>query len=420
MAAWAVVAAGVAHAAAFPARALVSASSWDDPGFLRSFRARGDPIPLAWKAWPRPGPVLGSVPGAVRARFVDGRIDCITLLFLDAGTYFGYVPRDKADEVRAAGEEDFRKRHAEVEAAVLAALEKTAAGPATTARIGRTNRMRQSVRVFPCGDLFARFQSVPAQLVKVTLFRTRGAAFSWMDPAVAAMATEGRTRARVAAVRTSTSGDRFLADIPLMPQGDRAYCGVSALAMVLQTLGLNVDTEDLAAAAGIRFGSTAGSKIMETYFAAATEGNFKFARADTLDMARVQATIDRGLPVIVWRRWSQERDYLHTQFARRLAADPRAQLPPADADDRAAWPKDRNFNHASVVTGYNARRGEILFTESWSESLRGRRMRTEEMAATSHCVFYARWREPDEPAPAPTIDGNAGPEQDRSFSPRRI
>ena len=403
MAALVVAAAGLVQAAPFPAEAVVSAARWDEPGFLRSLRSRGDPTPLAWKAWPRPGPVLGAEPCAVRVRFVDGRIDCITLLFLDAGTYFGYVPRDQADEVKAAGGEAFRKMHAEVEATVLAALEKTAAGPGTTVRIGRTSRLRQNVRVFPCGDLFARFQSVPAQLVKVTLFRTREAALSWVDPAVGAMSPKGRAGVRAASVRTNPLGDRFLADIPLMPQGDRAYCGVSALAMVAQTLGLNLDTEDLAAAAGIRFGSTAGSKIMETYFAAATEGDFKFARADTLDMVRVQAAIDSGLPVLVWRRWSQERDYLHTRFARRLATDPLAQLPPADADDRAAWPKDRNFNHASVVTGYNARRGEILFTESWSESLRGRRMRTEEMAATSHCVFYARWREPDEPPPPPLV-----------------
>ena len=387
------------RAAPFPAEALTRPASWDEPSVRNGFRSRGANTPVAWKNWPDPAPMLGGRPVALRGRFVEGKIDCITLLFLDAGIHFGYVPQEDAAEVRAHGEEAFRKLHARVEVAVLGALADLAGGPPEEVLVGRTVRLRQKVKIFRLGEAFARFQSTPGQLVKVTLFRDRESAASWMDPAVSKMSPQGRVGARNAAWRNNPLGDHYLPDLPLMPQGDRAYCGVSALAMVLQDLGLNLDTEDLAAGAGIRFGSTAGSHIMETYFAAATEGGFKFVRADKLDMGRLSQAIDHGMPVLVWRRWSQERDFLHTQFARRLANDPTAQLPPADDDDRAAWPTDRKQNHASILTGFNAQRGEVIFTESWNESLRGRRMRFEEMAGTSYCVFYADWRGPEESLP---------------------
>ena len=186
------------------------------------------------------------------------------------------------------------------------------------------------------------------------------------------------------------NGDRLLASIPLFPQGDRAYCGVSALSMSMQYLGLNLDTEDYAAAAGIRYGSTKGSKIREVYEAAGKEADMKLSRSTKFDFRKVQATLDLGLPVIVWRRWAKERDYVHTTFAARYARDPTSVLPKADMNDRATWPDKKAYSHASVITGYNAKRGEVIFTESWGEAARNRRMRYEEMEGTVYYTFYPR------------------------------
>jgi hypothetical protein len=41
-----------------------------------------------------------------------------------------------------------------------------------------------------------------------------------------------------------------------------------------------------------------------------------------------------------------------------------------------------------VVNGYNAVRREVIFTESWGESARNRRMRIEELEGTSYLAYY--------------------------------
>jgi hypothetical protein len=193
-----------------------------------------------------------------------------------------------------------------------------------------------------------------------------------------------------AAVRRTPSGDTVIDGVPVFPQGDRAYCGVSALAMAMRFCGLSLDTEELAAGAGIRFGSTRKSHIREVYDAAATEAGLSLSRTERFDFARARTSIDAGFPVIVFRRWSQERDYVHTMFAKRYAADATAELPRPDPTDQKQWPTRDSYAHASIVNGYNAQRREVIFTESWSELARNRRMRFEELERTSYLAYYPR------------------------------
>jgi hypothetical protein len=42
------------------------------------------------------------------------------------------------------------------------------------------------------------------------------------------------------------------------------------------------------------------------------------------------------------------------------------------------------------VNGYNQARGEVIFTESWDERVRNRRMRAEEMEGTSYLSCYPK------------------------------
>jgi len=154
--------------------------------------------------------------------------------------------------------------------------------------------------------------------------------------------------------------------------------------------GLTLDTEEFAAGAGIRFGSTRKSHIREVYDAAATEAGLSMARTERFDFARARGSIDAGFPVIVFRRWSQERDYVHTMFAKQFAQDSSVQLPRPDANDQKQWPTRDSYAHASVVNGYNAERREVIFTESWSEMARNRRMRFEELERTSYIAYYPR------------------------------
>jgi hypothetical protein len=114
----------------------------------------------------------------------------------------------------------------------------------------------------------------------------------------------------------------------------------------------------------------------------------RLPRTTQFEFERARASIDAGLPVVVFRRWSQERDFLHSAVAQRLLKDPTATLPKPDLNDRKAWPTRDDFAHSSIITGYHAARREVIFTESWGERSRNRRMRVEEMEGTVYLAYY--------------------------------
>lgn len=381
---------GAQNAGPFPAAALLDSAEWDTAAFRDAFRPAVSPTRVVHKFWPGPVRLFDLEPHAVIARCRDETIECLTLLFLDAGTHFGYVPKSEARRTEAENRDAFRILHTRIADTVRAGVESLADGPGTAATLGREPMLSQSVTLYRTGNLTARLHRIEEQLVKLVLFRQEPAARQWFDPAELERRDTQREATYARATTRHPNGDVLLDDVPILPQGDRAYCGVSALAMAMQSLGLWIDTEDYAASAGIRYGSTQGSHIRETYEAAAAEAGFRLARATAYDHEKAIASIDAGLPVIVWRRWTQERDFLHTAFLKKLARDPEARLPEADATDRASWPGRQAYNHASVITGYNTERQEVLFTESWSESLRHRRMRPEEMAGTAYYTFSLR------------------------------
>ena len=374
----------------FPEEVLTDTSLWDSPGFVEAFQPRRSPTRLVHRFWPEPVDLFGRRPHQVIARFQGDPIDSLTLLFLDSGTHFGYIPRTQARQTEKEHQATFRRLYDETLEAVTRGLEALSGESGSALTLGREPMLTQPTRLFRTGNAFARLHAIEEQLVKVVFFREEALARHWIDPALAAESPRDRRETFEKSVTTGNQGDVLIEDIPLLPQGDRAYCGVSALAMGMQRLGLYLDTEDYAAAAGIRYGSTQGSHIREVYDAAGAELGLRMSRGTRFDFDKVQDCIAAGLPVIVWRRWTQDRDYLHTMFARKLSQDPTATLPEPDANDRESWPADRAYNHASVITGFNRDRGEVIFSESWTEQFRNRRMRFEEMEGTAYYTFLLR------------------------------
>ena len=379
--------AAAAGAPPFPGKVLTDTSLWDSPGFVEAFQPRRSPTRLVHRFWANPVEVFGRCPHQIIARFQGDPIDSLTLLFLDSGTHFGYIPRNQARQTEQDHRETFRQLHDETLEAVTRGLETLSGERGTPHILGREPMLTQPVRLYRTGDAIARLHAIEDQLIKVVFFREEALARQWIDPAIAGSTSRDRRETFAASVKTDDQGDILIEDIPLLPQGDRAYCGVSALAMGMQRLGLFLDTEDYAAAAGIRYGSTQGSYIREVYDAAGAELGLRMSRNTRFEIKKVQESVGAGLPAIVWRRWSQDRDYLHTIFARKFEKDPTAILPKADAGDRESWPTDRAYNHASVITGFNRERGEIIFSESWTEQFRNRRMRFEEMEGTAYYTF---------------------------------
>jgi hypothetical protein len=180
------------------------------------------------------------------------------------------------------------------------------------------------------------------------------------------------------------NGDIKINGIPMFRQGQRPYCAISTLGMATHYLGLRLGTDALAAGARFRYINTAkGSKMLDLYRAAAEESDAILQRGRSFDFERAQKYLEKGFPIVVWRRYSHERNLLHN------AAAQGTKLPESTPNDRITWPTAKDApGHASVITGFNKKTGEVIFMESWGEHARNKRMRAEELEATSYATFY--------------------------------
>jgi hypothetical protein len=371
----------------FPSEALTDVALWDRPDFLDWWSPPQTEVNVACRVWPGKCTVFGLTPHSTTAFFDKGRLRSISLLFVDAGAWFGYVPDALAESVAATKGPEFLRLFAKVSADVDKGLIALGA-KRQEVKLGGRGLLKHTARVSKHGTVASRLVTWPEQLVKLTIYRDEDGARNLLAPQRRTLKREDQARAFAALSRAEANGDRVIQEIPIQPQGDRAYCGMSALAMVLQHLGARIETEELAAGAGIRFGSTRNAKTREIYDGAAEAGGLRFERAQRFSYVQARASIDTGMPVVVFRHWSQERDFIHSTFAQRFREDPAAALPRADTNDRKLWPKRGAYAHASIVNGYNAARGEVIFTESWAEHVRNRRMRFEEMEGTSYLACY--------------------------------
>jgi hypothetical protein len=159
--------------------------------------------------------------------------------------------------------------------------------------------------------------------------------------------------------------------------------------MAARHFGLYLDEDWLAYASGFKnTGRADGSNLVKLYHTVAMEAGFGLDRSTKYDSSAVERAVSEGFPVIVWRRYSPERNQLHDRFMREFSRDPKATLPdPVDASERSSWPDAKAPLHASVVVGYNPARKEVLFLESWTGKDKPRRMRVEEMTATTDLCF---------------------------------
>ena len=345
---------------------------------------------------------LGQDVVLLRATKREGRLVGIDATFVDAGSYFGYFDEKLPEGLtRRAAREEIAQRTAKRQAefaemyqTTLGALEEKlaalpdAARPKST-RVGHTRTLRGEVKDFRSGDLVFRLLAADQRLIRVSVAPAGELAESWLDPSLEALAPRERLPRLKETVRKDADGTVSIGGLEPVPQGYRPYCGLNSLAMAARHFGLHVDEDWLAAAGGFKnTGSADGSDILGLYPAVAAEAGFSMARSSRFDAHAVCRALDAGFPVIVWRRFSMDRDRLHTRFARDYARDAEVALPdPAQPAERDSWPGADAPLHASVLTGYHPERREILFLESWTGKDTPRRMRIEEMAATAYLTF---------------------------------
>ncbi len=355
---------------------------------------RGEELPQVWKSIPSldgnevkllaVNPViLGQRPAAVFANTQKGRLQSIAALYLDAGHFFGYHGNREKDDIKAL-QRDFKKRYAQLEKALGKTLGERAEDGPDDAVIGRTALLRNTYQDYRIGKLTLRFSAIENHSISLIILRTEDISDDYLDVDIASLDKRQRRKQLLANVRQDRSGDVTIGGIPMFRQGLRPYCAVSTLGMATHYLGLRMSTDALASGARFRnTGSAKGSKILDLYRAAAEEALASVQRSGSFDFKRAKKYLEKGFPVVVWRRYSSERNLLHSAAAKGKV------LPEANPADRASWPTSKTDpGHASVVTGYNEKTGEVIFMESWGEHTRGKRMHIEELEATSYAAFY--------------------------------
>ena len=245
--------------------------------------------------------------------------------------------------------------------------------------IGRTSFLRGRAVDFVRSGFSLRYQAVEDHSIRLTIVREGEAQEHYLDQELVGMDRQERGAWFASKVNREASGDVTVTGVPVFRQGERPYCAISTLGMVTHYLGLRLSVEGLAAAAGFKNDGTAGgTKLLELYAASAQEAGVRSSRMGRFDYEKAKRSLEAGFPVLVWRKYDANRDLLHTEFAKLYRREPAAET----------WPGDEAPNHASVVTGFNPERGEVIFVESWGEQTRGRRMRFEEMEESSYMAFY--------------------------------
>ena len=338
----------------------------------------------------------------LRAIKREGKLDSLEATFVDAGSYFGYFDEElpegmsrremrKEVEARLAEKQaEFARLYADSHTALREAIGAACGGgKAEEVKIGRTRGLRSPVEEWRKDGRRIRLLAGENRLLRVMILGGEGEADQWLDPAVSALAPREKVDKLSDSVVRESDGTVHLPGLRPIPQGYRPYCGLNTLAMAARHFGLHLDEDWLAVASGFKnTGRADGANLVKLYHSVAAEAGFGLDRLTKFDPAAATRALSGGFPVIVWRRYSPERNALHSRFMREFSRDPQARLPdPADPKERASWPDDPAPLHASVIVGYHPGRKEFLFLESWTGKDKPRRMRAEELAATTYLSF---------------------------------
>lgn len=357
----------------------------DEPALEGHFIKRMEALPY----------VMGEVPMSVAALGGKTGTTEIVVSFLDAGIFFGYhFGGEKNRREREAGRErrtEFARHFKELNDILTTRLE-AGCGRGTPGLIGRNPLLQTAYTDYQWDGFVLRLVAREDHSVVIRVFRADAAPTRLVAPEVVALDRRARALKYASAVETGASGDRFIRGIPMFTQGNTPFCGVHSLAMTASYLGLTASPEELAAAADFKnTGSAGGSDLFELHRAVADELGMRVSVAPSFEADRALRSVDAGLPVIVWRRVSAEREAAHRLFMDAFKKDATLSPPVLSTVEMEHLPRREaggSPSHASVVTGLNEARGEVIYTEPWGEETRDRRMRIEEMEATAYAVFH--------------------------------
>ena len=345
--------------------------------------------------------VLGLPAVMVQARHRNQRLDSLAVTFADAGSYFGYLdkklPRglsrrqQQAEMQRrlAVKQQEFSSFFRRTENSLREALRDLSNKRPKDGQIGKTRALRAEVIDYRMDDLVLRLLVGSERLIRLIIQPASSASREWLDVDRSSLSQSALNQLYQSRVARTPNGDVRIGTLPIVPQGYKPYCGLNTLTMAARYFGLHVDEDWLSVAGKFQnTGSAAGSQLPRLYLAVATEAGLDLHKSNDFSPDELRGSIDQGLPVVIWRRFSTTRNRIHSRQTLMASKDPEYQIPRPDLSTRDSWPDDEAPLHASVIVGYNPKRREVLFVESWAGMNIPRRMREEEMTATAYLTFY--------------------------------
>ncbi|HEY2344160.1 MAG TPA: hypothetical protein VGH90_14045 [Chthoniobacteraceae bacterium] len=209
------------------------------------------------------GPVFGALPETVQAYSEDGKLSRIEIVWLEAGSFFGFKESkelsyhegdgtDRAkqqhdtlqarrEEIRTEGgkRKEFDAKFAEYNQALPAAIMRLTKTPGRNTSLGQTGALAIPVTEWTIGDTVLRYQTQAHQLISLTILPKSEA-----NRRLAA-ATSGSDRKKQIAgsVHDLPNGDTVISGVPMFNQGDRGYCAMGTLAMLTEYYGLSLNID---------------------------------------------------------------------------------------------------------------------------------------------------------------------------------
>lgn len=377
----------------------LSVDNWragDFPGPWRRPNAAGE---IELRSMARMPILFGAVPDSVVARSESdtGELREIIITYLDAGTYFPYLGGgEKSRDQREKGEArraEFDARWRELDRTLRQRLEAGCGGSGEMTVAGVSAPLRVAYTDFTWENFRLRLARRQNHSIALHLSPVAMPAPGWIDEDIAALDRRTRAERLAEQVQTNDRGEQLITGVPVFDQGFTPYCGVHALAMVAHYHGLRMLPGELAAGAEFQnTGSAKGSRITDLYRAVGDELGLDYSHSARFDARRAERAVRKGLPVIVWRRVTLEREKAHAELAEQFAAEPNlSAVPPLEPGVLASLPHRKQMgspSHASVVIGVDQESGTVIYLEPWGNQARERRMRIEELEATGYASFY--------------------------------
>ena len=338
--------------------------------------------------------VFGEIPMAVYAYGEGSELRELVIHFLDAGRYFGYQYGGEADrEARAEGRQrrqEFNKYYKHLAKTISGRLE-DGCGRGFEGSLGKSSHLRVGFTDYEWEDFVLRFITREDFSVSLHIMRKSAVPRSLVDQAILRMNDRDKDDLFESRVTQTEIGDLQITGVPMFTQGNTPFCGIHTLAMAGHYYGLRISPEALAAGAEFKnTGSAKGSDLIGLYRSTADEVGLRASVAPDFKMDRVARSLKEGRPLIVWRRVSEEREKAHAANQLAWNSDHHFSLPAPTSGELESYPdkgEKGTPSHASIVTGFNEERGEVIYTEPWGNETRARRMRVEEMEATAYAVF---------------------------------